>query len=368
MSRAAVIDYEAIGLETQAVCNLANNEVLKIDSLIENINKGATNIINDRIVNYQKELMKEKQILIEAIDAIQKDAELLKQKGTVKSDTDYDEYKKRNELVEKATTLKAKVDSLATNKILVIEELINEELINIGNLAKDKLIRESYGQVDIKADILEKINQLPDLVVRESALLLLRESENKELDFLELVKKAEERLERLTEELKTKNKVRIINQIKEDMVKAKVDNEIIEKTIGSTDNIDLIKQNATKEIINEEIRLESLKIILKTIRDRGFIVDTKKNIKINRESNEVILVAQKATGEVAEFKIYLDGKFIYHFDGYEGQACQEDLQPFLEDLENIYGFEMEEQSVIWSNPDKISTQKYQAIDTKKGKR
>ena len=36
----------------------------------------------------------------------------------------------------------------------------------------------------------------------------------------------------------------------------------------------------------------------------------KKNIKIKRDTNEVILVGLKASGEKAEFRVFLDGKFI----------------------------------------------------------
>jgi hypothetical protein len=91
----------------------------------------------------------------------------------------------------------------------------------------------------------------------------------------------------------------------------------------------------------------------------------KKNIKLQREKNEVVMIAQKASGERAEFRVMLDGKFIYRFDGYEGQACQNDIQPFMQDLEDVYGIKVTGREEIWSNPDKISTQKYQQIKTRK---
>ena len=54
---------------------------------------------------------------------------------------------------------------------------------------------------------------------------------------------------------------------------------------------------------------------MQAIQTRGFVVD-RKNIKIKRDTNEVILVALKASGEKAEFRVFLDGKFIYDFHGY----------------------------------------------------
>ena len=91
-------------------------------------------------------------------------------------------------------------------------------------------------------------------------------------------------------------------------------------------------------------------------------------LKINRETNEVTMVALKASGERATFKIFLDGKFIYDFRGYEGQACQKDIEPFMTALEEVYGIHVTERQEIWSNPDKISTMKYQAMNTNKNKR
>ena len=76
----------------------------------------------------------------------------------------------------------------------------------------------------------------------------------------------------------------------------------------------------------------------------------------------------KASGEKAEFRVFMDGKFIYDFRGYEGQACQKDIQPFLNDLEEVYGLHVTKTQEIWSNPDKISSMKYQTVKTNTNKR
>ena len=75
-------------------------------------------------------------------------------------------------------------------------------------------------------------------------------------------------------------------------------------------------------------------------------------------------IAQKVSGERAEFRIYLDGKFIYKFDGYEGQACQKDIEPFMKDLADIYDIKVVKQVDNWSNPDKNQSMKYQTVNKK----
>ena len=162
------------------------------------------------------------------------------------------------------------------------------------------------------------------------------------------------------------------SRIREELKAARVEASTIEevtKASGGTakEQIAAMQEAATTEIVGEKVRQKSLKIIMQAIKARGFVVD-KNNIKIKRDTNEVVLVALKASGEKAEFRVFLDGKFIYDFRGYEGQACQKDIEPFMHDLEEVYGVKVTSQQTIWSNPDKISTMKYQSINTNKNKR
>lgn len=155
-------------------------------------------------------------------------------------------------------------------------------------------------------------------------------------------------------------------KIRAELESARVEKSVIDKVVDEKSTISEMRKMATTEIVNEKVRQKSLKIIMDAIKQRGFIVD-KKNIKINRESNEVTMVALKASGERATFRVFLDGRFIYDFRGYEGQACQKDIEPFLTALEEVYGMHITSKEEIWSNPDKISTMKYQALNTNKNK-
>ncbi|MED5604709.1 hypothetical protein VYE96_04535 [Fusobacterium pseudoperiodonticum] len=162
-----------------------------------------------------------------------------------------------------------------------------------------------------------------------------------------------------------------IREIKEELRKQKIEETTIEKIVNKQDTsakerLQKIRSEANKEIIDEKIRYESVKIIVTAIRKRGFLIN-KDAIKIDRKNNQVNIVAQKPSGAKAEFKVYLDGKFVYKFDGYEGQACQDDIKPFMNDLKEIYGMKIEKETEIWSNPDKNSTMKYQTINYNKNR-
>lgn len=108
---------------------------------------------------------------------------------------------------------------------------------------------------------------------------------------------------------------------------------------------------ATQNMIDESLRKSAVKAIVESIRKKGFIVE-KKNIR--KKDDTVTIVALKPGNQKAEFTIDLDGKFMYCFDGYQGNACEQDITSMEEDLEKIYGISVTDKKVIWSNPDKLT--------------
>ena len=59
----------------------------------------------------------------------------------------------------------------------------------------------------------------------------------------------------------------------------------------------------------------------------------------------------KSIRNQAKFKIELDGKVRYEFDNYKGQTCKEDMEKVLPRLAEVYGVDLSDERVIWSNPD-----------------
>ena len=164
-----------------------------------------------------------------------------------------------------------------------------------------------------------------------------------------------------------------LSEIRSEMKTSGVALEVIERVLKNDragnvqEQISSIREQATEEIISEQKRKKALKSIKESIKKLGFLIP-KGGIKIQRDMDEVVFIAQRPSGEKAEFRISLNGKFAYHFGGYEGQACEKDITPFLADLEEVYGIQITSQEELWRNPDKLSTQHYQTADVnhKKG--
>jgi hypothetical protein len=323
-----------------------------MDAILERIKEAASELLTERVKGYETYLLRERAKLQSEINQV------IERSKTQNRD--------RN-IANVANNLNNIVNDLMSNRLMMIESVIDEELIKtVSQIQKEQRERRE-GVIHISQDQIDELGTIEDFALREEVYKLL--IENSKSNFSSLLDQAKLNIEKRNNEILENKKDQLVADIKKDLhssgVEESIVKEVVSNEIKSIADLQSMKEKASQEIIGEKVRKETLKIISKTIKNRGFIVD-KKNIKIDREKNEVKLIAQKASGERAEFRIYLDGKFIYKFDGYEGQACQEDLQPFMNDLADIYDVKVLKQTEIWSNPDKISTMKYQTIDKNKG--
>jgi hypothetical protein len=357
MSHAKLINYGAEALQCTAVCEIAHKQLNRLDGMISQINQNASKLVNERINEFEKSLVKTRDDLHKRIDALIQSANAFAKQGS---------GIKQIKIVQEANDLLRYSNELATTKLNVINDMIFELLVQEGQKNDDKLYNKAHGLITLSKSTLESLSEISDVSLRESVYLEAIKDTNQELPFESLLKLGKDALSNRLEESISKNKEKIISEIKKDLQEAKVDEITVNNIINSSASVITIHENATNEIISELVRKKSISIIAKNIEERGFVVD-KKNIRLDKEKNEVNFVATKPNGQKAEFKIFLNGKFIYKFGGYEGQSCQKDITPFINDLEEVYGWKINSQESLWSNPDKESTQKYQTINKNKGK-
>lgn len=366
MSHAAVINYQSLSIECKAICSVTENTLANIDELLNHISTTSKTVTSAKIEEYKRYLTSERESVASQIEDLRQKADEQAKLGSRAASNE--QMRHRNDLINAASSLKSVASNISISKIEVLRKLIDEELVNISTQTKNELSGRRDDRNKIGEVILKKIEQIQDVSLREMAYRTASDDAYQNKTFEEMMTIAENSLESLKTDLLLEHQEKLMAKIRLSMEKAKVDQDTIDKTLKSSTNIEALQTKAEQEIIGEQVRKESLKIIIKAIEARGFIVDKKNNIKIDKELNVVNVVAKKASGQTAQFKIYLDGKFYYKFDGFEGQACQEDIEPFMSDLENIYGIKITGKQDVWSNPDKLSSQKYQTYDTNKGKK
>ena len=344
MSHTVQINYEQIAVQCHSICEVAENQVAELDKMLADLEGSSSRLLNYQTEALRKQIEREKRELIKSIEAVKTQAD-----------------KKTLTTTAGAQALQRQANKLATGRLAEMRALLDSLLSESIAANQAKMIDRANGVIRLDEATKKFLDTIEDEVLRQFVYIaFVRDSSLSGTALLEAGKalmneSVEARYEKEAE------------LIRAELAAAKVPAETVDKIIGAGKPIAEIREAATTEIVGEKIRQKSMKLIVKAITERGFIVD-KKNIKINRETNEVTMVALKASGERATFKIFLDGKFIYDFRGYEGQACQKDIEPFMTALEEVYGIHVTERQEIWSNPDKISTMKYQAINTNKNKR
>lgn len=286
--------------------------------------------------------------------------------GSVIVDSDFmGKHANYRGVIYEARELENMVHKMASTKLIEMEALLNKLMDTQLELHQQKLKDLALGKINIDYEITEKINSINDEVIKQYVYLAWVQNPDANFDSLYAIAiKMKNTTDNIYCEKTEKTK---IDEIKEELKKENIDESAISKivsddSVSSKERIEEIRKKATTEIVNEKVRKESVKIIVKAIKKRGFVVNNS-SIKIDRVNNQVNIVAMKPSGAKAEFKVYLDGKFEYRFDGYEGQACQKDIEPFMNDLEEIYGIKVVNQIDIWKNPDKDSSMKYQTFNT-----
>ena len=343
MSHQVQINYEAIAIQCNSICEVAEKQLNELDRLLAKIESESTQLLNEQTRALQRQILSERESLLEEMKQLRERAD----RRTLSSTSE-------------ATKLQKRVNELASQKIIAFEETLRTLLRDRLQDNQRKLLERSNGVITIDEQTQKLLDGIQDVALRQFVYIAYLKDNTLSGDAL--LKAGQALMGQTYESRMQEEQVKI----RAEMEAARVDKATIDKVVTEGKTIAEIRENATTEIVGEKVRQKSLKIIMDAVQKRGFIVD-KKNIKINREKNEVILVALKASGEKAEFKVYLDGRFIYDFRGYEGQACQKDIEPFMKDLEEVYGIHVTKTQEIWRNPDKISTMKYQTFNTNKNK-
>ncbi len=370
MSHKVTIDFEGISIQIKSQCEVAAHSLCKIDKKLDLIHRTADKLETSKVKEYEDYLLNSKNLIQNQINKFTSSLEEYQNLKTKSFDSDirYGDAeskalaKKYEELTgvikEQGIELSNLVDDLTGSKLEVIDQMINEGLLNAGNESSQKLLNKVNGVIDVSREILDKINSIDDVALRELAYREALKDENKNLDFDSILEQAKSEYDILLGK-KTKE---VIESYKKELKSNGISSEVL----NNVSTIEEANKIVNESIVGEKVRTETLRVIIKSIRDRGFIVDTKKNLKIDKEKNIVKLVALKASGQKAEFEIQLNGKFMYHFDGYEGLACNKDITPFMDDLKNIYDINVLHEEIQRSNPDKIQTQKYQYVNKNKG--
>ena len=146
----------------------------------------------------------------------------------------------------------------------------------------------------------------------------------------------------------------------EELAKAK--NIKISEATDINETIAKANQKAADEEVSINVRNRVVTAIIKIIKEQGFIVK-RENVVV--QGDEAVIFASKTNGEEARFKINLNGKFAYKFHKYSGMSCEKDINNFEKLFKEVYGINIENKNIVWSNPDRLDKMAHQALNNNK---
>lgn len=157
----------------------------------------------------------------------------------------------------------------------------------------------------------------------------------------------EDEIAYLEEEITEDNQASVQELIQE--LKSIATSELVTK-----ERVQSIQEKTIEKFTLDEMRKELILSIYKEIQKLGFgIIKTPYVVHMNGEE-QIQFAAKKPSGQVMYCTVKVNGNIAWKFDGYDGQACQGDITQLKDQLQQAYGFSLDEKAVYWENPNKIS--------------
>lgn len=263
------------------------------------------------------------------------------------------------EIQRKKAEAKSKLEEAFYSKL---SEIKNPALANFGlkNLEEIKT-RIQNEEITAEAELVKQIEKATENAEKKAAEWKEEKLEKAKIEIMtnqinDAIKTVEN--EKFENE---ENKTKLINkmsQLKDNLSKNNTTEEITEK-------LNAIRAEVDNSLIDEKVRKETVKAIIKELKFQEFIVEDPKIFGEGKDSY-VLVKAKKPSGKRATCKINLQGKLNYRFDNYEGMTCIKDIEKFNVDLEKIYSVKVSDERVIWENPDRLSRTQSASSDSKRG--
>lgn len=174
-----------------------------------------------------------------------------------------------------------------------------------------------------------------------------KEQKEKNIEQQALKSQVEDEMTYLSEAKTDNNSASVQALISELQTMAK--NEVVTK-----EQVKSLQEKTIEKFSLDEMRKELILSIYKEIQKLGFGIVKAPHVVQVKGEEQIQFAAKKPSGQVMYCTVKVNGNIAWKFDGYEGQACQGDISRLKEQLQQAYGFKLDEKAVYWENPDKIS--------------
>lgn len=362
MSHRVTVSLDGVAVECQGICDRASDSLHQIDDVIADISKNATKFKTADTEGYIAMLKESKAAILRELTEFEHFLDEVKHKSGTTGE--------RDQIMARAKELNRTVLELTGPKLDILPEMISEQIFSNMEKYQEELknaVREK--RFSLASSDAERLSGIQDIGLRECVYREIMTGRH--FSFDAALTEARRAYREKTDRLMEKNRERILGRMKADLEKHHLDTSAVDSIMAGRTPLDEktvsdISRDVDKSIRGEMMRKKAIGMIVGAIRKRGFIFDPKQCIKLDRVNNIVRIAVKRPDGRQVTFEVYLDGRFMYHFEGYEGMACTKDENPFLETLEKVYGMKIASRHVDWENPDRLQNRKMQVMRQKTG--
>ena len=146
-----------------------------------------------------------------------------------------------------------------------------------------------------------------------------------------------------------------IAALKQMLASGEIQDDSLREEIGQ------LGQQIEDAVIEEEVRREAVKAIYQQLRSQEFTVEAPRRF-VTESSDYVRIVARRPSGKQVVCEIDSHGELKYKFDKYEGMTCLKDIEKFNVDLERVYSLKLSDERILWSNPDRLTKDAFNAAN------
>lgn len=357
MSHRVTVSLDVAAAECQGICDRASDSLHRIDEVIADIRANATRFSGREVNGYIASLEDSKSEILNRL----KDFESFL--GEIKNRSGTPEERVR--IMERARELNRTVRELTGPKLDILPEMIHEQLFaNMERYQEELRQAGREKRFSMTEEDTRRLSGIQDIGLRECVYRELLSGDQASFDAA--LESARTKYREKTDRLLEKNREKVLGRMKTELVRHGLDTSRVDSMLKDagplTEESAMELSGSVDESIRDEMmRKKAIGMIIGAIRKRGFVFDPRQCIRIDRAKNVVNIAVKRTDGRQVTFEVYLDGRFMYHFEGYEGMACTRDENPFLETLEKVYGMKISGVRVDWENPDRLQNRKMQTM-------
>ena len=163
MSHQVQIDYEAIAIRCESICEVAEKQIAELDQILSDIENGSQSLQNSQTAALQQLIVEERDSLVRKIENLKSQAKEVAKKGVVSGDSDRLRLNSADNVDKAAQELQNQVNELAAKRLVEMRALYQGLLESSIEENQKRLREKANGVVTIPAEIQKLLDSIQDL-------------------------------------------------------------------------------------------------------------------------------------------------------------------------------------------------------------